>query len=107
MFLPLIVHGVRNLPWEFIFGSAYYVTWYLRSLLGECLEGLVGGVLWPLVVIALIWFASARVCAASRIVRLTSLSLFIASLLVCVSADTANILAQRIPLYLNEFSVRF
>ena len=107
VFLPFMLHGIRNLPWEVIFGSAFYVTWFFRSVLGEHLEGLVGGVLWPFVVIASVWYAGSRVCAASRFVRLASLSLFILSLFVCVSSDTANLLAARIPLYLNESSVRF
>ena len=107
MFLPFILHGVRNLPWEVIFGSAFYVTWFFRSVLGERLEYLVGGFLWPGAVIALVWFSAARLCTASRYVRLTSLFLFIASLLACVPFDTANALATRIPLFLNESNVRF
>jgi len=107
MFLPFILHGVRNLPWEVVFGSAFYVTWFFRSVLGERLEYLVGGFLWPGAVITLVWFAAARLCTASRYVRLTSLFLFIGSLLACVPSDTANALATRIPLFLNESYVRF
>lgn len=107
MFLPLILHDIRNLPWEVVFGSAFYVTWFFRSVLGERLEYLVGGFLWPSTVIALVWFAAARLCTAGRYVRLTSLFVFIASLLACVPSDTANALAARIPLFLNESHVRF
>ena len=107
IFLPLMLPGIRNLPWEAIFGSAFSVTWYLRGVVGERLEGFLGGVLWPLAVIACVWFAASRLCVAGRLVRFASLSVFIASLLVCVSSETANSLASRIPLYLNESSVRF
>jgi hypothetical protein len=54
MFLPFILHGIRNLPWEIVFGSAFYVTWFFRSVLGERLEYLIGGFLWPGAVIALV-----------------------------------------------------
>jgi hypothetical protein len=107
MFMPFVFHGVRNLPWEAVFGLAFSVTWYLRALVGERLEGFLGGILWPLVVVACVWLAASRVCAAGRFAQLASLSLFIASLLVCVPFDTANSLATRIPLYLNESSARF
>jgi hypothetical protein len=107
MFLPFIVHGVRNLPWEAVFGSAFYVTWYFRSVLGERVELLVGGLLWPVAVIALVCFAACRLCTAHPTVRLISCLLFIGSLLVCVPFETANSLAACIPLYLNETNVRF
>jgi len=105
--LPLIVHGVRNLPWEIIFGSAFYVTWFFRSALGERFEGLIGGVLWPLVVFGFVWFAASRICAADAFVRVASLALFILSLAACVPAATANSLGSRIPLFFNECSVRY
>jgi hypothetical protein len=107
MFLPFILHGVRNLPWEVIFGFAFYITGFFRSALGEHLEAFIGGVLWPFAVIALVWFAGARLWAAGRLARLASLSVFVLSLLLCVSSQTANSLATRIPLYLNESYVRF
>ncbi len=107
MFLPFILHGARNLPWEVVFGAAFYVTWFFRNVLGERLEYLVGGFLWPGAVIALVWFAGARIYSASLQVRLISLSLFVGSLLVCVPSGTANSLATRIPLFLNESYVRF
>jgi len=107
MFLPFILHGVRNIPWEVVFGSAFYVTWFFRSVLGERLEYLVGGFFWPGAVIALVWFAAARLCTASRYLRLTSLFLFLGSLLACVPSDTANALATRVQLFLNESHVRF
>lgn len=107
IFLPFLQFGVRNLPWELIFGSAFSITWYARGILGEQLEAFVSGLLWPAGIFAFVWFAASRVCRAPRAVRLASLSLFAASLLVCVPSDAANSLASRIPLYLNESYVRF
>jgi hypothetical protein len=108
MFLPFVLHGIRNLPWEVVFGFAYYVTgFFRRSGIGEHADGFVGGILWPLAVIALVWFAASRVCKAGTFARFIAVSLFIVSLLVCVSSDTANSLATRIPLFLNESNVRF
>ena len=93
MLLPLIVHGVRNLPWEVVFGFAYYFTGFFRSSqLGYRLDGLIGGILWPLVVIAFVWFAASRICAAGAFVRVASLALFILSLAACVPAETFSAL---------------
>ncbi len=106
--LPLIVHGVRNLPWEVVFGFAYYVTGFFRSSqLGYRLDGLIGGIFWPLLVIVLVWFAASRICAAGAFVRAASLVLFILSLAACVPAETANALGSRIPLFFNESFVRY
>ena len=108
MFLPFILYGIRNLPWEVIFGFGFYVTGVFRSSdLGERLDGFIGGGVWPLAVITFVWYAGFRIWAAGTFARLASLSLFILSLLVCVSSDTANALATRIPLFLNESYVRF
>ena len=107
MFVPFVLHGVRNLPWELIFGAGFYVTWFFRDILGERLEGFLGGVLWPAAVIAFVWYGAFRLCGAGRFVRFAAGAVFIISLLVCVKSDTANSLAARIPLYLNESHVRF
>lgn len=107
MFLPFLLHGIRNLPWEVVFAFAYYVSGFFRSGIGERVDGFLGGILWPFAVFALVWFAASWICKAGTFARLTSLSLFIVSLLVCVSSDAANSLATRIPLFLNESNVRF
>jgi predicted benzoate:H+ symporter BenE len=107
IFLPFILHGVRNLPWEVIFGAGFYITWFLRDVVGERIEGLLGGLLWPVVVIASVWYSTFRLCGTARVVRVAAVSLFMITLLVCISSDTANSLAVRVPLYLNEFHVLF
>jgi hypothetical protein len=108
IFLPLIIHGVRNLPWEFAFGFAYYVTGFFRgSELGERLDGFIGGIVWPLAIIVIVWFAASRLCTAGTVARLAWSSFFVLSLAICVPAETANSLAARIPLFLNESSVRY
>jgi hypothetical protein len=108
MFLPFIIHGVRNLPWEVVFGFAFYITGFFRSSdLGYRLDGIVGGVLWPLAVVGVVWFAASRICTAGTLARVMSVALFVLSLAVCVPAETANSLATRIPLFLSESSVRY
>jgi hypothetical protein len=102
-----MLHGIRNLPWEAVFGFGCYVTWFFRSILGERLEGLLGLFVWPLAVIVLLWVTSFRLLRAGSYARVASASVFIISLLVCVPADTVNELASRIPLFLNELSVRY
>jgi hypothetical protein len=106
--LPLIVHGVRNFPWEVVFGFAYYVTGFFHSSqLGYRLDGLIAGIVWPFLVIAFVWFAASRICAAPALIRAASLALFILSLAACVPAETANALGSRIPLFFNESFVRY
>ena len=108
IFLPLVIHGVRNLPWEVAFGFAYYVTGLFRSSgLGERLDGFIGGIVWPLAVIVIVWFAAFRLCTAGTLARIVWSSFFVLSLAFCVPAGTANSLATRIPLFLNESSVRY
>ena len=65
MFLPLMLHGIRNLPWETVFSVGCYFTWFFRHILGEHLEGLLGLFVWPLAVIVLLWIASFRILRAS------------------------------------------
>jgi len=108
MLLPLIVHGARNLPWEVVFGFAYYVTGFFRSSqLGYRVDGLIGGIFWPLLVIAFVWVAASRVCTSGAFARAAALALFILSLAACVPAETANSLGSRIPLFFNESFVRY
>ena len=107
MFSPFVLHDIRNLPWEALFGFGFYVTGFFRSTLGEHLEGLLGFFVWPIAVIVLLWVTSFRILRAGLYARVASASLFIISLLICVPADTANALASRLPLFLNELGVRF
>ena len=106
-FLPLMLHGIRNLPWEAVFGFGCYVTWFFRNILGEHLEGFLGLFVWPVAVIVLLWVTSFRILRAGLYARVAAASFFFISLLVCVPADTANELASRIPLYRNELNVRY
>jgi predicted benzoate:H+ symporter BenE len=105
--LPFLQHGIRNLPWEAVFGLGCYFTWFFRHILGEHLEVVFGLLVWPVAVIILLWVASFRIFRARIRVRVTAASVFFISLFICVPAETANELGSRIPLYLNELSVRY
>jgi hypothetical protein len=107
MFLPDMLHGIRNLPWEVAFGLGCSLTWYSRNIVGEHIEGLLGLVVWPVIVIVLLWVASFRLARAGVYARVVAASGFFISLLVCVPADTANELGSRIPLFRNELTVRY
>jgi hypothetical protein len=107
MFLPFMLRGVRNLPWEAVFGFGCYVTWFFRTIPGERLEGLLGLFVWPGAVIVLLWITSFRIVRAGSYARVASALAFFISLLICVPADTVNELANRISLFLNELSVRY
>ena len=80
---------------------------FRSSGIGERLDGFIGGIVWPLAVIVIVWFAAFRLCTAGTLARIVWSSFFVLSLAVCVPAETANSLAMRIPLFLNESSVRY
>ena len=105
--LPLALHGVRNVPWEVLFGFGCYVTGFFRGIVSERLEGFLSLIAWPLILFGLMWCGACRAFRLSRFPRLILGLIFVASLAICVSADTSNDLGARLPLFWNELNVRF
>ena len=107
LILPLTTHGIRNAPWEMLFGFGCYVTGFFRGSLNERFEGFLGLILWPLILFPLLWWGAYSSFRLPRLMLMILALLFGASLFVCVGSDTANDLGGRIPLFWNELSVRF
>jgi hypothetical protein len=107
LILPLVIHGLRNVPWEILFGFGCYVTGFFRGILGERFEGFLGLILWPLILFPLLWWAAYSSFRLPRLMLAILALFFFGSLFVCVSSETANDLGGKIPLYWNELSVRF
>jgi hypothetical protein len=107
LIMPLVIHGIRNIPWEMLFGFGWYISGFFRDTLNERFEGFLGLILWPLLLFPLLWWAAYSAFRLSRALLVIVALLYCASLLMCVSSDTANELGGRIPLYWNEFTVRF
>ncbi len=102
-------HEVRNIVWESIYGIGFSgAAWFCYLFNFEFAlsrpVGLVGGLLWPLLVMAVVFIASRRILRKSARTRLVWGAAFLLSLFVCVvGRNAANYLADRcyLPLYFN------
>src|ERR1700730_7372144 len=83
LILPLAIHGVRNVPWEIVFGFGCYVTGFFRGILNERFEGFLGLILWPLILFPLLWWGSYSSFRLSRPLLLILALCFCGSLLIC------------------------
>jgi hypothetical protein len=101
MFLPITTYWqsfeLHNVVWECIFGIGFYAAAFASNIFSfeytSRLVALVGGLLWPLFVMILIFFTSRRVLRHSPRTRFIWAAAFLLSLLVCVGHDAENYLA--------------
>src|SRR4051812_27885686 len=106
MFLPFPTDGaVHNPVWELIFGIGFGIAELFHA--GTRGDALIGFFLWPAFTFAAVWFAAFSTVRSSRRRRLIFAAVFIVSLLVCVGRDTQNSIAVHVPLWSNEYFVRY
>lgn len=122
-FLPIIGYEMtysdsfqpHNVIWESIYGigfcGAAWVCYFcnFEYALNRSV-GLVGGVIWPLLIMTIVFIASRRILRSSSRTRLMWGIAFLVSLLVCVVGQKAeNYLADRfyLPLYWNYQACNF
>lgn len=121
MFLPIAAYEVthsetfhpHNVFWESIFGIGFYVAAFVchafsqQYILSRAV-GVVGMLLWPLLMIIVIFLASRFVLRRSFRTRLIWGTAFLLSLFICVGHHAANYLAVRgVPLFWNYYAVWF
>jgi hypothetical protein len=100
---------VRNIIWESIYGigfsvSAWVCYFFNFDFAPSRPVGVVGGLVWPLLVMAVVFIASRRILRKSFRTRLVWGAAFLLSLFICVvGRNAANYLADRcyLPLYWN------
>ena len=92
MFAPIVFGSAsRNAIWEPIFGAGFLISEFtFRPFVGNPVAGLIGCVIWPLLVAAGIALAVWKITAAPRRGALVAAGLFSASLLFWISAGTAS-----------------
>jgi len=121
MFLPVAAYEtfhndsfeLHNVVWESVFGIGFYaaaLVCHVFSLgyVGQPTVGLVGVLLWPLLMIIVIFLTSRRVLHRPLWTRLIWAAMFLLSLFVCVGHDAENYLALRgVPVYWNYSAIWF
>jgi hypothetical protein len=111
MFLPMAVYELsrsnsfelHNVFWESIFGIGFYVAAFIfDSYLANRWVGLIGLLMWPLIAMTIIFFASRAVLHRSQPTRIIWICVFVLSLFICVGHDAENYLSiHGLPLYWN------
>jgi hypothetical protein len=96
---------IHNPFWESLFGIGFGITELFH--MDTRGDALLGFLLWPLFTLGAVWFAAFYSTRASRRTRVIAASFFILSLLICVGRDTQNSLAVHVPLWSNEYFVRY
>ncbi len=100
----------HNVIWESIFGAGFYGAAWVCHLFSleyqSAAVGLIGLLLWPLLVMVAVFIAARRVLRSSRRTRLIWATAFVLSLCVCVGHDAENYLAVHgLPVYWNYYAV--
>jgi hypothetical protein len=100
----------HNVVWESIFGVGFYAAaWICRLFSLDYQSGpvaLVGLLLWPLLVVVVVFIVTRRVLRSSRRARLVWAAAFLLSLFICVGHDAENYLALHgLPVYWNYYAV--
>jgi hypothetical protein len=114
MFLPVLAYELfhndaiepHNVVWESLFGIGFYVAGFIfHGYLANPWVGLIGQVLWPLIAITMVFFASRAVLRSSYRRCTVWACVFFFSLLICVGHDAANYLSVHgLPLYGNLYA---
>ena len=100
----------HNVIWESIFGIGFYSAAWICHLFSLEYQsgpvGFIGLLLWPLLVIIVIFITSRHVLRSSRRTRLIWAAAFLLSLFICVGHDAENYLALHgLPVYWNYYAV--
>ena len=102
IFLPFTTDGaVHNPLWELVFGIGFGIAYPSRA------NVLIGFLVWPMLMLVAVWCTAFWTARASQRTRLVAGCLFVASLFVCVGNDIQNALASHVPLWSNEYFVRY
>jgi hypothetical protein len=106
MFAPF-AFAFRNAIWDPVFGVGFLVAGFVfHPFTGNRMVGLIGGGLWPLLVIAGIGFGAWMLTAARPSWRLAAVGLFALSVFLWVSVPTANRISRHgVPFYSSYCSV--
>src|SRR5262245_8564346 len=120
--LPIIGYEMRhsdgfqphNVVWEVIYGIGFFVaawtSYFLNFSYHSRAVGWIGMVIWPMMVMAVVFLASRRILRGSPRTRLAWTVGFLVSLFVCVVGQRAeNFLADRfyLPLFWNFYASYF
>jgi ABC-type uncharacterized transport system permease subunit len=118
MFLPIAVYETfcnhsfefHNLVWESVFGIGFYLAaWVCHFFSLEYQSGpvgLIGVLLWPLVVMVATFMTARRVLQSSHRARFVWAAAFLLSLFICVGHDAENYLTVHgLPVYWNYCAV--
>jgi NO-binding membrane sensor protein with MHYT domain len=110
VFFGMVLPGVtdfevHNPLWELIFGIGFGIAELFH--IGMRGDTLIGFLLWPAFIFIAVWFAAFFVVRGSRRRRLVLAAVFIVSLLVCVGRDIQKSIAVHVPLWSNEYFVRY
>src|SRR5438093_940392 len=97
MFLPFPTDGALHNPvWELVFGLGWLTS-----------SAFFGFLVWPVCVFAALWLLAFRVLGLGGRQRIIFGTLFVISLLPCVGRDLQNSIAVHVPLWSNEYFVRY
>jgi predicted membrane protein len=106
--LPFFTGGAIHNPfWELIFGIGFWVSERFPGAYNTPIDALFGFLLWPIAVVVAVWFVTFWIARWQSRGRLALGTLFILSLAVCVGNDLQNKLAIHVPLWSNEYFVRY
>jgi hypothetical protein len=111
MFLPIPSNGTLHNPlWELIFGIGFGITDLLPSAIymraGRLLD-FFGFFVWPLLMVGTVWIGAFQTLRRGGRTLVVFGALFMLSLLICVGAEKQNALAVHVPLWWNEYAVRY
>ena len=110
VFFGMVLPGVtdfevHNPLWELIFGIGFGIAELFH--IGMRGDALIGFLLWPAFIFVAVWSAAFFTLRSSRGRRLVLAAVFVVSLLVCVGRDIQNSIALHVPLWSNEYFVRY
>src|SRR5438046_908776 len=110
VFFGMVLPGVtdfeiHNPLWELIFGIGFGLSELFH--IGMRGDALIGFLLWPAFIFVAVSFSAFYTLHRSRRTRLVVAVLFVLSLFICVSRATQNSIALHVPLWSNEYFVRY
>lgn len=114
LFLPVAVYELshsdsfelHNVFWESIFGIGFYLAGFIfHGYLTNPGVGLIGMLVWPLVIVIIVFFGTRAVLRSSQNHRILWGCLFVFSLLACAGHDAENYLSiHGLPLFWNLYA---